>query len=197
MTLITRESPASALPDPQTLTIRLKEALEAAIADLREKDTTHGEVIIAELEAICAALTPPPEAYPGLDELDQALTGALQSLEDLSSYAPLPEVRQILKTLRRTILIDRGRIDPDERRHAVAVAVAIRQIWLIGHRAGLLKANMQQLQISQALNAGVQPDKLAAYQEALDLLTQYIAAQEGYGSSVRQEIEELNALLLS
>lgn len=143
------------------------------------------------------ALIPPPESYPGLAEMDKALGDAFSHLEDLSRYAPLAEIQQILKSLRRMVLIDRTRIDPDSQRHATAVAISLRQLWLIGHRAGLLKANMQQLQLSQALASGrLDPQKHAQYQEALGLLTQYLTAQEGYGASIRQELEELQASIL-
>lgn len=198
MTPISNASTPAVLPDPQVQTEQLRSALENAIAGLQQSGTDPAAQLAAGLTAICAEMAAPPESYPGLTELDRALCEAFLHMDVISEAAPQPEIQQILKTLRRTILIDRRRIDPDAHRHALTLAVAIRQIWLISHRAGLLKANLQQLQVSAMLATGrYAPEKRPQLQETLDLLAQYIAAQEGYGASVRQEIEDLNAQLFS
>lgn len=178
-------------------TEQLRAALQNTASALRKGSTPHAALIVDELEAMCTALTSPPESYIGLDELDKAVTSALIHLEDLSSYAAQGEIQQTMKTLRRIVLVSRASSDPDSERHKRFIAITIRQLWLIGHRAGLLKANTQLMQISQALNANhISTEERARHQEALDLLTQYINAQEGYGASVRQELDELNTNFL-
>lgn len=196
MTPISRESPP-ALPDPQVQTDLIRTALESAITALRQSATPHAALISAELESMRDALAPPSESYPGLAELDKALAEALTHLEDLSAYAPTSEVQQTLKALRRVMLVDRISIDPDPERHGMSIAIAIRHLWLIGHRAGILRANMQQLQLSQKLSSGqIDAGERAQYQEALDLLSQYIDTQEGYGNSIRQELQDLSSRIL-
>ncbi|MBQ2953271.1 MAG: hypothetical protein IJE07_06905 [Clostridia bacterium] len=196
VTPISHEASQS-LPDPQAQTDQLHAALEKTITDLRQSDTAHAALIAGELAIMADTLEPPPESYPGLAELDKAIADALPHLDELSAYAPLTEVQQSLKTLRRILLVNRSTIDPDPDRHQLSTAVALRHVWLIGHRAGLLKANMQQLALSQKLSSGsVSSEDHARYREALDLLEQYISAQEGYGASVRQELEDLTARIL-
>ena len=188
MTPISRE----ALPDPARQTNLVQQALDDAIRRLHEAPSPNTAQAAQELLDLRMSLLPPPESYPMLEELDGALTEAIRSLPALCESAEAAEIAQTLKTLRRTALIDRRRIDPDPERHRIDLAIAIRRIWLIGHRAGLLKASAQLLQLSSRLDAAADPDERARLKEAIDVLTQYVRAQEGYGASVRRELDDLS-----
>lgn len=111
----------------------------------------------------------------------------------LSLLAEEEELRQTLKILRRILLSDRRRLDPDPDRHALDIAVAQRQLWLIGHRSGLLSATRQRENTLAMLARLTDEAARAELQEHLSVLDQYLAAQEGYGRSLRQELQQLQA----
>lgn len=184
---------AALLPDPAAQTELLRAALDEAIGQLQQMDSPQGEPIVQELLSLRASLAPPPEGYPMLSELDGALGEAIRSLPALFAGAEPPEMQQTLKTLRRIALSDRRRIDPDPQRHRTDLAIAIRRAWLISHRAGLLKASGQLLTLSRQLDVSADSAERARLKEAIDVLTQYVGAQEGYGASVRRELDDLTA----
>lgn len=194
MTPISHE--AASRPDPAIQSELLRNALDGAIARLHEASSPGAPLAAAELLNLRDSLHAPPESDPMLAELDSALQQALTNLPDLCMSAQLPEIQQALKTLRRIILIDRHRIDPDPERHRTSLALAIRRVWLISHRAGLLRASDQMLHLTQQLDEATDGAKRARLKEAIDVLTQYITAQEGYGASVRRELDDLTARLL-
>lgn len=192
MTLICHESPV--LPDPQEQTQRLRSAVDAAALELLNQDAAIAREAAADLQMISGLLMPPPESYPELEALDEAIGGALTHLPELCANAESPEVRQTLKMLRRIILSDRRRLDPDPERHRLDVAIAIRRIWLIGHRSGLLSANAELLSL-QHMQRTLSPEdsRLPLLREHRSILEEYVAAQRGYGASVQAELDSLLA----
>lgn len=194
MTPISHE--AASRPDPAAQSELLHTALDEAIARLYEAPSPGASLAATELLDLRDSLYDPPESDPMLAELDSALQQAIASLPDLCMSAQLPETQQTLKTLRRIILIDRRRIDPDPERHRISLAIAIRRVWLIGHRAGLLRASDQLLRLTRQLDEAIDSTERARLKEAIDVLTQYVTAQEGYGASVRRELDDLTARLL-
>lgn len=182
------------LPDPQEQTQRLRSALDAAVQALLKQETALATEAADDLQMVSELVAPPPESYPELDELDEDICEALTHLPGLCANAEAPEIRHTLKLLRRIILSDRRRLDPDPERHRLDVAIALRQIWLIGHRSGLLSAHTELLQL-QRLQRSLPPEdsRLPLLEEHISILEQYAAAQDGYGSSVQTELDDLLA----
>lgn len=174
-------------------TRHLRDALENAVRQLTDAGTPEAASAAADLTTLLEALAPPPETYPELEEMDEAICEALQSFTALCLLGDDAELRQTLKTLRRILLSDRRRLDPDPDRHALDVAVALRQLWLIGHRSGLLTAIRQRENTLAMLARLTNEAARAELQDHLAVLDQYLAAQEGYGSSLRQELQQLQA----
>ncbi len=179
-------TPSTPLPDAAEQTGKLHHALTAAIARLQSEDAPGPRLAAQELETLRELLAPPPESYPGLTEVDDALAKAIDHFATLSCVTDEAEIRQTLRTLRRLLLIDRRRIDPDPEQHTLDMAIILRQAWLIGHRCGLMEARAQYLATREVL-AQLPPaaPKRAVFEEQFTLLTQYLEAQEGYGHSIR------------
>lgn len=180
------------LPDPLAQTEALRAALDAALEELTRMTGSLAPGAAVEVCHMRDALAAPPEAYPGLAALDKALTGAIHSIGDLVSHADAAEVHQSLSSLRRVLLVDRSRFDPDPDTTSLSLAIALRRLWLIPHRAELLKAHKRLQQVTETLQEpDVRPDIRDTLLQTHSLLEQYISTQESYGASIRQELEEL------
>lgn len=181
----------SSLPDPHAQTQQLIAALSKA-SEAVAMQAPQAIGVINDLTVLIGLASPPPESYPELTTLDDAIADALEHLPELCRHAPEAELRQTLKTLRRIILSDRRRIDPDPARHALYIAIALRQTWLIAHRSGLLHARSEQARVRQMLERmpADHPDRPALVEHER-LLNEYLAAQEGYGASVQRELTAL------
>ena len=176
------------LPDPAVQTRWVRAALEEALRLLGE----NGGCLTAVqgLQGLLEDLAPPPESYPELAGLDRQICEALAEFAALCCLTDEEEIRQVIRTLRRILLRDRCRIDPDPHRHQLDIAIVQRQLWLIGHRSGWLRARARKKELEAQRDAGADPE---TWQEPLMLLDEYLAAQEGYGRSLRRELENLQA----
>ena len=185
-------------PDAQALTAELRRGLERAAAELRSLDVPQAAALALEVTTLRNVVSSPLGSYDELPQLDSAVLAALSKLPDLCRHAPEAEVTQALKTLRRILLSDRRRIDPDPRRQSLSLAVCIRQLWLIGHRSDLLRSRVEWSE-AQRLLAVVSPEdpRHDALQEHCSLLKTYCETQEAYCSSVQREMQQLQAELRS
>ena len=180
------------LPDPHEQTEKLRAALDAACTALGRAASPAASVLSTELYIMRDALAPPDKAYPGLPALDKALTEAVSSLAVLAGHGGYEDAQQAITTLRRILLVDRRRFDPDPDTTSLSLAIALRRLWLIPHRAELLKARHELAQVSQALEKpDADPDDPDRLRQTRMLLEQYIAAQESYGDSIRNELADL------
>lgn len=179
--------------DSSQQTTRLSGLLREAADRLPQDSPTTAEAALA-LRSLAAELLPPPYVCPELSGMDEAICEALRQLPLLLRHADEPEVHQTIKTLRRMLLSDRRRVDPDPERHALNVAIVLRQAWLISHRAGVLEALAAQ-QENRTLLSVLSPDdpRIPALRDRLRLLAEYLSAQKGYGQSVRSELESLHS----
>lgn len=182
-----RHEDCTAMPHHEAQTRLLHSMLETTYARLQTSEAPGAAMAAAEMKILLDTPALPLESYPELESIDQAIGEALQALVRLCVWADEDEIRSACKTLRRIILSDRRRVDPDLRRHRLNMAIAQRRLWLIVHRSGLLQA-WGQRECLQAQRGGEAPEKL---EESLQLLEEYILAQEGYGRSLRQELESL------
>lgn len=170
----------------------LRTALDAASTALCRAAHPAAAAIGTELCIMRDAIAPPEAAYPGLTALDKALTEAINSMAALAEYAGPADTQQAITTLRRILLVDRRRFDPDPDSGSLSLAIALRRLWLIPHRAELLKARHELAQVSQALEKpDADPDDPGRLRQTRMLLEQYIAAQESYGDSIRNELADL------
>ncbi|MBR3764436.1 MAG: hypothetical protein IKK57_07800 [Clostridia bacterium] len=171
----------------------LRAALDTATAALCRAASPAAAAIGTELCIMRDAIAPPEAAYPGLTALDKALTEAINSMAALAEFADPADTQQAITTLRRILLVDRRRFDPDPDAGSLSLAIALRRLWLIPHRAELLKARHELAQVSQALEKPDAEPDAAALRQTQSLLQQYIAAQESYGDSIRNELADLYA----
>ena len=180
------------LPDPRVQTEKLRSELDAVFSDLRQSAGSLAPIIATEACHMRDALVAPAEAYPGLAELDKALTEAIRSLCTLAGAADAEEAQQATKSLRRILLVDRRRFDPDPETTSLSLAIALRKLWLIPCQAELLRSHQKLQQISRLLEEpDVSPDLLNNRLQTRTLLNQYISTLEDYDASVRLELEEL------
>lgn len=187
------ERKLTSLPDGAQQTLLLSALLREAADRIPPGSPTAAEAALS-LRSLAEELLPPPCVCPELSAMDEAICEALRQLPLLLRHADAPEVRQTLKTLRRMLLSDRRRVDPDPERHALSIAIVLRQAWLITHRAGVLEALAAQ-QENRMLLSALSPDdpRIPALRDRLRLLAEYLSAQQGYGQSVRSELEALQS----
>lgn len=188
-------TPDSKPSDRYQLTGTLRTALADTIRQVEETVPTAREAI-DDLTHVLHTMKPPPQDYADLARLDAAICKALQSFVILCACAGENELRLTLKCLRRIILSDRRSIDPDEERHALHLGVAVRQLWLIVHRAGLLQARKELAERTAQLQKLAPEQPLAiSIREHIAVLEQYCSTQDGYAASVHRELDMLNAQL--
>lgn len=187
------ERKLTSLPDGAQQTLLLSALLREAADRIPPGSPTAAEAALS-LRSLAEELLPPPCVCPELSAMDEAICEALRQLPLLLRHVDAPEVRQTLKTLRRMLLSDRRRVDPDPERHALSIAIVLRQAWLITHRAGVLEALAAQ-QENRMLLSALSPDdpRIPALRDRLRLLAEYLSAQQGYGQSVRSELEALQS----
>ena len=172
----------------------LRAALDTATAALCRAASPAAAAIGTELCIMRDAIAPPEAAYPGLTALDKALTEAINSMAALAEFADPADTQQAITTLRRILLVDRRRFDPDPDAGSLSLAIALRRLWLIPHQAGLSRARQELAQVSRALKMpDAKPDAVASLHQTRSLLEQYIATQESYGDSIRRELTDLYA----
>lgn len=183
-------------PDAQELTAELRRRLESVAEEVRQLDVPDAVGTALELTTLRNTIASPLYFYEELPQLDATLLVTLGKLPDLCRYALSAELRQAIKTLRRILLSDRRRIDPDPRRQSLSLDVCIRQLRLIEHRSDLLRARSE-LQEAQRLLSVIPQDhpELPKLREHHDLLKLYCETQEAYCSSVQREMQQLQSSL--
>lgn len=141
------------------------------------------------------SLTAPPEACAGLPELDKALLSALSQLPDYFALAPAEDLQQALKLLRRILLSDRCRIDPDPRRQEKALQLTTRQAQLLERRASFLQAQASTASTRSLLEHITDPGEYELMLKHLHLLEGYCRTHEEYIRHLQDEIRLLQSEL--
>lgn len=176
------------LPNALALTDALRKELERTAEAIRAK-APEAERIALELTTLRNTVSSPLQAYPELPQLDDALAVALRKLPMLCLHAPLPEVMEDIRTLRRILLADRRHPDPIPQRRQLGVGVCIRDLWLIEHRSDLMNTRHELHEYEQRLpHVPKDHPMYAALNEHINVLRAYCETQELYCSSVKKEM---------
>lgn len=179
-------------PTPQELTEALHEALDAAILSLREQRSAIAAQAADALEPLHPALTTPSRKCASLDA---ALADALMQLPVLVQHAPPEEAAQAIKQLRRMLLSDRCRTDPDPDRDALNLTLCTRQAQLLEHRGRLLTTRQSIIQTARQLETIADEGEYELTSQHLQLLQAFQQTQEEYLAALSSEIDQLRTEL--
>lgn len=188
-------SPDSPAPDAQALTDTLRAALDETISRVNALRRQEAAPAADALSMIRDSLTAPPEACAGLPELDKALLSALSQLPDYFALAPAEDIHQAAKLLRRILLSDRCRIDPDPRRQAKALQMSTRQAQLLERRISFLLAQASLSSTRGLLERITDPGEYELVLKHLYLLEGYCRTHEEYIQHLQDELRLLQAEL--
>lgn len=175
----------------------LQTALDEAIKRIRQLQRPEARQAASDLSRIRSSLSSPPSVSPELSELDQALCAALHGLPALIQLAQADEIAQILKLLRRMLLSDRCRIDPDPRRHALTMQLCSHLAQLFGRRSSLLESEAELKKLRVHLPGIIDPGEKELTENHMLLLEAYCRTHEEYISHLQEEIRQLQADLCS
>jgi len=170
----------------------LQETLEEAIRNLREQRSAAAGQTANALELLRPALGTPAQECT---ELDAALQDAISQLPIIVLYASPEESAQCVKQLRRMILSDRCRRDPDPDRDVLNLTLCIRQALLIELRGQLLTTRQSIAQTEDHLQTISDDSEYDLIRQHLQLLRTYQQTQEEYLIALMNEIDQLRTEL--
>ena len=182
-------------PDAAALTDKIRTALDETISRVNDLRRPEAAPAAAELSALRDALAPPPEASAGLIELDKAILSALSQLPDYFRLAPDTDLRQTIKLLRRLLLSDRRRIDPDPHRQALNLQLCARQALLLERRENDLQVQETLHNTRSLLESITDSGEYELVLKHLHLLEGYRSTHEEYIRHLQDEIRLLQAEL--
>lgn len=100
-----------------------------------------------------------------------------------------------MRQLRRTLLSDRQRIDPDPHRQSLNLLLCTRQTQLLEHRGSLLTAQASIVSTHRLLETITDPGERELMRNHLSLLENYRSTCTAFVQHLQEEIDQLRAEL--